>query len=95
VKPEDWEPEDDAEVENTIVLANITVELKEEEVETFIPVNRTEPEVETFDFDAGFQLVQHLFEQDEPIDSPEQIAFLRDTFPTLFPTSLRSTVTEA
>jgi len=54
VKPEDWEPEEVTEVKDTVVAANITVELKEEEVETFIPVSRAEPEVETFDFDAGY-----------------------------------------
>ena len=53
VKPEDWEPEEEQEAEN-IISANITVELKEEAVDTFVPVNRTEPEEETFDFDAGF-----------------------------------------
>jgi len=54
-------------------------------VEAFIPVNRTEPELETFDFDAGFELVKHLFITDEPISLPEQIAFLRDTFPYPMP----------
>jgi len=84
VKPEDWEPEEVLEAE-AVATANITVVLKEEVIETFVPVNRTEPEVETFDFDAGFNLVQSLFEQDEPINSPEQIAFLRDTFPYPIP----------
>jgi len=53
VKPEEWKPEEEYEEEN-IISANITVELKEEAVDTFVPVNRTEPEEETFDFDAGF-----------------------------------------
>ena len=84
VKPEDWKPEEEYEEEN-IISANITVEFKEEVTETFVPVNNTEPEEETFDFDAGFKLVEHLFIMDEPITSPEQIAFLRDTFPYPIP----------
>jgi len=68
-----------------VAAANITVEVEEEVIEKFVPVNRTELEVETFDFDAGFKLIEHLFEQDEPITSPEQIAMLRDIFPYPIP----------
>jgi len=68
-------------VEEVVASANITVVLQEEVIETFVPVNKTVPTVETFDFEEAFTTVEYLFSTGEPITSPADIAILRNAFP--------------
>jgi len=68
-------------VEEVYASANITVELKEEVIDTFVPVNKTVAKVETFDFEEAFSSVEYLFSNGEPITDQADIAILRNAFP--------------